>query len=99
MKKLLSIIILILICSCKSPKYKIIDFGQFEITVPEKWNKYEKTGIDSYVGGIITNNNDTLNFDFGMYSADLSKSDFPMVYDSIGLASHHFKRIDPSGNR
>ena len=86
MKKLLSIIIILLICSCASPKYKVIDFGQFEITVPETWNKYERKGIDSYVGGIITDKNDSLNFDFGRYSADLSKSDYPMVYDSIGLA-------------
>ena len=86
MKKPLSILILLLICSCASQKYKTIDFGQFKITVPEKWNKYERKGIDSYVGGIITDKNDSLNFDFGRYSADLIRSDYPMVYDSIGLA-------------
>ncbi|KGK31412.1 hypothetical protein [Cellulophaga sp. E6(2014)] len=85
MKKPISILILLLICSCASPKYKTIDFGQFKITVPEKWNKYERKGIDSYVGGIITNENDSLKFDFGRYSADLIRSDYPMVYDSIGL--------------
>ena len=86
MKKLLSIIIVLLISSCAKRNYKTIDFGQFRITVPEKWNKFESNGIDSYVGGIITNDNDTLKFDFGRYSGDLSKNDYPMVYDSIGLA-------------
>jgi hypothetical protein len=85
-KKPLSLIILLLICSCAKQKYKTVDFGQFKITVPENWNRYESKGIDSYVGGIITDTNDTLSFDFGRYSSDLSKSDYPMVYDSIGLA-------------
>ena len=86
MNKTLSILILLLTFSCGKQNYKTIDFGKFEITVPENWNKYERKGIDSYVGGIITDKNDTLNFDFGRYSADISRSDFPMVYDSIGLA-------------
>ena len=86
MKKPLLILILLLILSCSERKYKTIDFGNFEITVPQNWNKYERKGIDSYVGGIITEKNDTLNFDFGRYSPDLLKNDFPMVYDSIGLA-------------
>ncbi|WP_026838870.1 hypothetical protein [Gillisia sp. JM1] len=85
MKKTISILTILLLCSCAQRNYKTIDFGQFKITVPKKWNKYESKGIDSYVGGIITNTNDTLNFDFGRYSNDLSKSDYPMVYDSIGL--------------
>jgi len=86
MKKLLSISILLIIFSCSKKEYKTIDFGKFEITVPENWSKYEAIGIDSYVGGIITETNDTLSFDFGMYSSDLSKKDFPLLYDSLRLA-------------
>ena len=85
MNKPLSILISLLICSCASLKYKTIDFGAFEITVPEKWNKYERKGIDSYVGGIITDKRDTLKFDYGWYSGDIS-TDFPMVYDKESLA-------------
>ncbi|WP_249557765.1 hypothetical protein [Cellulophaga sp. 20_2_10] len=81
----MSTLILLLICSCASQKYKTIDFGRFEITVPEKWNKYERKGIDSYVGGMITDKNDTLNFDLGRYSGDVS-TDFPMVYNEETLA-------------
>ena len=94
MRKTLSILILLLIFSCTQREYKTIDFGQFEITVPENWNKYEAKGIDSYVGGIITETNDTLDFDFGMYSGDLSRSDFPMVYDSLGLAELTKKELE-----
>ncbi|OBX21086.1 hypothetical protein LX77_03859 [Gelidibacter algens] len=79
MKKTLSILIILLICSCAKRSYKIIDYGQFKITVPEKWNKYERKGIDSYIGGIITDKNDTLKFDLGKYSADVS-TDLPMIY-------------------
>lgn len=94
MRKTLSILILLLIFSCTKREYKTIDYGQFEITVPENWNKYEAKGIDSYVGGIITETNDTLDFDFGMYSGDLSRSDFPMVYDSLGLAELTEKELE-----
>ena len=94
MRKTLSILILLLIISCTQREYKTIDFGQFEITVPENLNKYEAKGIDSYVGGIITETNDTLDFDFGMYSGDLSRSDFPMVYDSLGLAELTEKELE-----
>lgn len=94
MRKTLSILILILIFSCAQRIYKTIDFGQFEITVPENWNEYERKGIDSYIGGIITSNNDSLKFDFGRYSADLSTQDLPMVYDSIGLAELTKKELE-----
>jgi hypothetical protein len=86
MNKLLTIFTLTLIFSCSAEKYKTIDFGQFEITVPKNWNKYERKGIDSYIGGIITDSNDSLKFDLGRYSADLTRNDLPMVYDSLGLA-------------
>ncbi|GGD36551.1 hypothetical protein [Flavobacterium orientale] len=86
MNKLLSLLTLLLIFSCSGVKRKTIDFGQFEITVPENWKKYERKGIDSYIGGIITESNDSLNFDFGMYSADISEQSLPMIYDSISLA-------------
>ena len=94
MRKILSISILLLIFSCEQKEYKTIDFGQFEITIPENWNKYERNGIDSYIGGIITDTNDSLNFDFGWYSMDLIKNDFPMVYDSLGLAELTKKEIE-----
>ena len=85
MRKTFQILVIFLIFSCSEQKYKTIDFDRFEITVPENWNKYERNGIDSYVGGIITDKKDTLKFDFGRYSADIS-TDFPMVYNQETLA-------------
>lgn len=78
---------LFLIVSCKTKtEFKKIDFESFEITVPQNWNKFEMKGIDSYVGGIITEQKDTLIFDIGWYSGDVMKHDFPLVYDKTGYA-------------
>lgn len=78
---------LFLIVSCKTKtEFKKIDFESFEITVPQNWNKFEIKGIDSYVGGIITEQKDTLIFDIGGYSGDVMKHDFPLVYDKTGYA-------------
>tara|TARA_R110002051_G_scaffold171490_2_gene241996 strand:+ start:2762 stop:3520 length:759 start_codon:yes stop_codon:yes gene_type:complete len=49
--------------------YNKIDFGGFEVTVPEDWYEFKIKGIDSYVGG-VTNGKDSLTFDFGWYSYD-----------------------------
>jgi hypothetical protein len=81
-KRNVIIIISILTLACHSKSgFKTIDFGTFEITVPENWNEFEIKGIDSYVGGIITDQKDTLIFDIGSYSPDVTKNDFPLVYD------------------
>lgn len=87
MKKVLFIILVsILIVSCgQKKKYKTIDFGDFEITVPDQWNKLEFKGIDSYVGGIITPEKDSLIFDIGFYAGDAS-NDFPLVFDKNSYA-------------
>jgi hypothetical protein len=77
----------LLIISCK-PKsdFKTIDFESFEITVPQNWNEIEIKGIDSYVGGIVTNKKDTLIFDIGAYSGDVTKNDLPLVFNKKDYA-------------
>lgn len=78
---------LFLIVSCKTEtELKTIDFESFEITVPQNWNKFEMRGTDSYVGGLITEQKDTLIFDIGSYSGDVMKHDFPLVYDKEGYS-------------
>lgn len=84
MKKLLLVGILSLIFSCAKTSYKTIDFGAFSMTVPENWGKLERKRIDSFVGGLITDTADTLTFDLGWYSGDIS-DDFPMVYDTASI--------------
>lgn len=53
---------------------KTLDFDKFEIEVPSSWHKITKAGIDSQVGEIATDNNDTLCFDLGWYSNDLAEN-------------------------
>lgn len=74
------IVIFMSACTIKL-KLKAIDFDSFEIRVPESWHKIIINGTDSYVGGLVTDKKDTLIFDIGMYSYDVIKDDFPLVYD------------------
>lgn len=77
----------LLMLSCKpKSEFKTIDFVDFEITVPQDWNELEFKGIDSYVGGIITPEKDSLIFDIGRYSSDITKNDFPLVFDKSSYA-------------
>ncbi|WP_026915899.1 hypothetical protein [Christiangramia portivictoriae] len=94
MRKRFAIIFLIFIYSFQESNYKILDFVKFQITVPYNWNKFNEKGLDSYIGGIITDTNDTLKFDLGRYSQDLIKSDYPMVYDSQRLAELTKKELE-----
>ncbi|WP_433829923.1 hypothetical protein [Flavobacterium anhuiense] len=83
----ITILVSILIISCKrKSEFKTIDFGDFEITVPRQWNELEFKGTDSYVGGIITPEKDSLIFDIGLYSGDES-NDFPLVFDKNSYAA------------
>lgn len=81
MRKTLSLLILILIFACEKSEYKTIDFKAFEITVPSNWKEHKIQGIDSYIGGLITDKNDTLIFDLGWYSGDLTRSNEVLVFD------------------
>jgi len=84
--KTLAILILTLILSCEKADYKMIDFKAFEITVPSSWKKYKIKGIDSYVSGLITDKNDTLIFDLGWYSPDLTKNPEILVFEESEYA-------------
>lgn len=48
-----------------------IDFEDFQVKAPKNWKKLKMNGIDSYVGG-LTDNTDTLHFDFGQWSNTLT---------------------------
>ncbi|GAA4279992.1 hypothetical protein [Gaetbulibacter aestuarii] len=92
MRKTLSILILILILSCEKSDYKTIDYEAFEITVPKNWSEYEINGIDSYVSGLITDKNDTLIFDLGWYSPDLTKNPEVLVFEQSEYAEFSEKQ-------
>ena len=69
----LLIIIAVLTVSCKTrnTEWQELDFGSFKLKTPHGWTKVEKQGIDSYFGG-LTDGKDTLWFDYGLYSVDLT---------------------------
>ena len=52
---------------------KNLDFGAFSLETPENWKYIKARGIDSFVGKIALDENDTLNFDYGMYSNSLKE--------------------------
>ncbi|WP_299316119.1 hypothetical protein, partial [uncultured Aquimarina sp.] len=51
------------------------------MTIPSSWKKHKIKGIDSYASGLVTNENDTLTFDLGRYSPDLSKNPEVLVFE------------------
>jgi hypothetical protein len=54
--------------------WRRLDFGPFSVNAPGDWIQYSRQGIDSYVGG-MSNGKDSLEFDYGPYSADVSPND------------------------
>src|SRR5690554_8038802 len=90
--RICQILFLILMISCKSKSdFKTIDFDIFEISVPQNWKKIEMKGVDSYVGGIVTEKEDTLTFDIGLYSEDATKNNLPLVFDTKNFAEFSYK--------
>jgi Cytochrome c len=77
MKLHILFLLFILLFSCSSPNnstWHTLDFGVFKIKAPHDWESYKLKGIDSYVGG-LTNGKDSLEFDYGWYSAEVGDED------------------------
>ena len=103
MKTLLPFLILTLgFASCNRSKQnkKTLDFGAFTIVTPQGWAKIKGHGQDSYVGRIQIDSYDTLYFDLGWYSDDLSEfqklemSDGKIYYANISDTSKNIKLLD-----
>tara|TARA_A100000171_G_scaffold35057_1_gene33554 strand:+ start:253 stop:810 length:558 start_codon:yes stop_codon:yes gene_type:complete len=75
---LLVISLAVSLFACEKREYRVIDFGDFEMEVPKEWRKISLMGVDSYVGGIITSEGDTLTFDLGWYSYDPQIEDWTL---------------------
>lgn len=59
-------------CSNYKKETHILDFNRFTIEIPKNWKKIENLrGIDSYVGGFVTEDGDSITFDLGIYSNSL----------------------------
>lgn len=61
-------------------KTKTLDFKDFTIDVPIKWQKEDVNGIDSRVGKIVIDPTDTISFDLGQYSSSLTELE-PQVWE------------------
>jgi hypothetical protein len=77
MQKLLIAIIVAGLTACSETQQKgeskTMDFGSFTIEAPQSWTAIKEKGFDSYVGRIAIDDTDTLEFDLGWYSNDLTE--------------------------
>lgn len=80
------ILLLLVLLGCEKQKHSLqeMDFETFKITVPKEWKKVEAEGIDSYVGKIAIDENDTLKFDYGWYSYGLEE-ELPIIIEKSAL--------------
>ena len=61
-----------------------MDFGSFTMQTPENWVYVKKQGIDSFVGEVVLDNNETVHFDYGLYSSKLEEDlGFIITKDSV----------------
>jgi hypothetical protein len=63
-------------------KWHRIDLRKFTVNTPTDFKFYQQQGIDSYVG-IITNETDSIEFDFGWYSNDLTSEDWHLTTEQV----------------
>ena len=73
------ILCLLLLAACTAPKeeaWQTLDFGAFKLKAPPDWKIMKSQGIDSYAGG-LTNNKDSLTFDYGEYDVDMNDEESP----------------------
>ncbi len=86
MKSSISLLFLVVLLSisCNNNNTKTLDFKTFTIEVPKGWNPVRENGIDSQVGRIAIDEQDTLSFDLGWYSNSLSE-EYSNDYDRPGV--------------
>ncbi len=59
-----------------------IDLGRFSVITPVAFKYVKLEGVDSFVG-LITDGTDSLSFDFGWYSNDLTSQDYHLTVEQI----------------
>tara|TARA_R110000796_G_scaffold71409_3_gene162075 strand:- start:65085 stop:65642 length:558 start_codon:yes stop_codon:yes gene_type:complete len=82
---LLVISLAVSLFACETEGFKLMDFEKFEMEVPSDWEIIQLKGIDSYVGGVITSEGDTLIFDLGWFSQDVEERDIAFEMDESYL--------------
>ncbi|KOY87049.1 hypothetical protein AD998_13660 [bacterium 336/3] len=66
---LLWFVLIFLSCKNKEPEWHTLNFGAFKIKAPQGWKIIPQKSFDSYFGSLSDNKN-TIWFDYGMYSVD-----------------------------
>src|SRR5438874_3017575 len=76
--------LILLGCSDNTSKagVKTLDFGFFTMETPISWTKINLQGIDSYIGAIIIDRADTLQFDLGPFANTLTEERPPIIDSS-----------------
>lgn len=59
-----------------------IDLRKFTVNTPRDFKFHQQEGIDSYVG-LITNETDSIEFDYGWYSNDLTAEDWHLTTERV----------------
>jgi len=77
-------------CRQNDQRKKVLEFSSFTIMVPESWDQIRYDGIDSSIEQIITDEGDSINVEFGQYSAPFD--DVIKVYSLKDKA--HFDSIN-----
>ena len=94
------VIFLILISCNQRADFQKTDFQEFSISLPSSWKKIQSQNTDSYVNIVVTQNKDSIYFDFGQYSQDFNETNkvFSIQqirkYDSLKMDTKwlHFSR-------
>jgi len=77
MLKFITAILVFGLAACNQRQLKAdtntLDFGLFTIETPKSWTKIKVQPFDSYVGRIAIDDKDTLDFDLGLYSDNLTE--------------------------
>lgn len=69
------VVIFLLFLSCNQKNdTKEIDFKNFSMVLPVTWERITVQGIDSKVDIIVTQNKDSVYFDFGQYSQEFNET-------------------------
>ena len=76
--------LILLGCSDNTSKARVktLDFGFFTMETPISWTKINLQGIDSYIGAIIIDRADTLQFDLGPFANTLTEERPPIIDSS-----------------
>ena len=70
-------------CRQSEPDLKTVRTRNFSMTVPTTWRYCPRKGVDSEVGMFVTEKQDTIFYDYGLYSDPLNEDYIILNYERI----------------